>query len=292
MEESFDPYYKWLGIAPEEQPPSHYRLLGINAFENDPDVISSAADRQMAHVRTYQTGPHSDASQRILNELAAARLCLLDAVSRMAYNYELRARLSERSAARQPDDAFAQSVRGAVRYASLEFQRRWLSISRLPAAYLALGRDVTGEGRFRDELSDQYGRLDEILRRYQSLRPRDDDVRSEAEPQQNPGARWPQWLSAVVGTLRLWFGTAVYHYRRRAVLRGIGRAAYAAHRGESGPDHLAGRIGTMQSRLADLESRLEELAEVPPGQFLSPQRTAWLLGVILLLPILLLLWLL
>jgi hypothetical protein len=25
----FDPYHVWLGIPPHEQPPNHYRLLGI-----------------------------------------------------------------------------------------------------------------------------------------------------------------------------------------------------------------------------------------------------------------------
>ena len=77
-EKTFDPYRKWLGISPAEQPPHHYRLLGINLFEEDPDVIEAAADRQMAHVRTYQTGKHGDESQRLLNELSAARVCLLD----------------------------------------------------------------------------------------------------------------------------------------------------------------------------------------------------------------------
>ena len=73
----FDPYHKWLGIPPDEQPPHHYRLLGIQAFETDGDVIQSAADQRMAHVRTFQSGAHGDASQKILNELAAARVCLL-----------------------------------------------------------------------------------------------------------------------------------------------------------------------------------------------------------------------
>ena len=29
MKQSFDPYHKWLGIPPEDQPPHHYRLLGV-----------------------------------------------------------------------------------------------------------------------------------------------------------------------------------------------------------------------------------------------------------------------
>ena len=36
----FDPYHVWLGIPLREQPPNHYRLLGIARFENHPDVIA------------------------------------------------------------------------------------------------------------------------------------------------------------------------------------------------------------------------------------------------------------
>ena len=46
-EKRFDPYHKWLGIPPEDQPPHHYRLLGVPLYEDDAAVIESAADRQM-----------------------------------------------------------------------------------------------------------------------------------------------------------------------------------------------------------------------------------------------------
>jgi WD40 repeat protein len=91
----FDAYFKWLGIPPEDQPPDHYRLLGIPAFTSDADVIASAIDRQVAHVRTFALGPHSDDSQRILNELAAARVCLESPEKKAAYNNSLRARVPE-----------------------------------------------------------------------------------------------------------------------------------------------------------------------------------------------------
>ncbi len=87
---SFDPYRKWLGIPSEEQPPHHYRLLGIGLFESDSDVIANAADRQMTHVRTFQSGKYTAQSQRILNELAAARICLLDAQKRAVYDAALK----------------------------------------------------------------------------------------------------------------------------------------------------------------------------------------------------------
>ena len=88
--ESFDPYHKWLGIAPKDQPPTYYRLLGIDLFESDPDVIVNATDQRMAHVRSFQTGRNSALSQRILNELAAARLCLLDKQKKARYDAKLR----------------------------------------------------------------------------------------------------------------------------------------------------------------------------------------------------------
>lgn len=92
---AFDPYHKWLGIPPEDQPPTHYRLLGINPFESDPDVVSYAADQRMSHIRSFQTGAHSASSQKILNEIATARLCLLNADAKLEYDNRLRAESSQ-----------------------------------------------------------------------------------------------------------------------------------------------------------------------------------------------------
>jgi hypothetical protein len=86
---SFDPYYHWLGIPPKDQPPNRYRLLGLELFEANPSVIENAADQRMAHVRTFQLGSHADWSQKILNELAAAKVCLLNPEKKAAYDREL-----------------------------------------------------------------------------------------------------------------------------------------------------------------------------------------------------------
>ena len=94
MSEPFDPYRKWLGIPPKDQPANHYRLLGIATFEGDPDVIENAATRQMAHVRTFKTGRHAALSQKILNELSAAKLCLLTPEHKQAYDVQLRSQLA------------------------------------------------------------------------------------------------------------------------------------------------------------------------------------------------------
>ncbi|HEV3343864.1 MAG TPA: hypothetical protein VG125_26050, partial [Pirellulales bacterium] len=105
MPESFDPYHKWLGISPKDQPPNHYRLLGIELFESDPDVIEAAADQRMAHVRTYQTGQNSALSQKILNELSAAKLFLLDPKKKSSYDERLSRELALKAAQASKDVA-------------------------------------------------------------------------------------------------------------------------------------------------------------------------------------------
>lgn len=94
MADDFDPYYKWLGIPPKDQPPHHYRLLGIEPFEPDRDVIDSAANRLMGYLKDLASGDDALYSQKLLNEISRARLCLLNADKKAAYDSELRARLA------------------------------------------------------------------------------------------------------------------------------------------------------------------------------------------------------
>jgi len=108
----FDPYHVWLGIPPEEQPPNHYRLLGIKDFEDNSDVIASAADKQMSHLRTFQTGKHGELTQRLLNEVAAARVCLLNPDKKHAYDVLLRAEREREPAEQSEYAAIAEAVSG------------------------------------------------------------------------------------------------------------------------------------------------------------------------------------
>jgi hypothetical protein len=93
----FDPYYDWLGIPPADSAkggPHHYRLLGLQAFESNPRVIENAADRLMTQLRGFAAGPNGKLSQKLLNEVAAARACLLDEKKKAAYDKPLRAKLA------------------------------------------------------------------------------------------------------------------------------------------------------------------------------------------------------
>jgi len=87
--EAFDPYLQWLGIDPRARPVNHYSLLGLPLFESDPAKIAAAADQRMGLIRQYQAGPRGVHTQKLLNELARAKICLLNDVSKPAYDQAL-----------------------------------------------------------------------------------------------------------------------------------------------------------------------------------------------------------
>ncbi len=102
MAAQFDAYHKWLGIPPKDQPPNHYRLLGLTEFTNDPAVIQSAADRQIAHLQTIPpTADCADVLRQVMQQVKAAELCLLDAGHKAAYDQQLKSQRAARSGIRK-----------------------------------------------------------------------------------------------------------------------------------------------------------------------------------------------
>lgn len=95
----FDPYQAWLGIPRHEQPPHHYRLLGIAPLETDPAVIEAAAERQTKILQMQAVGPYVGLAQQFCGEVAAARYCLLNPAAKDAYDTQLRLRLAQAAAA-------------------------------------------------------------------------------------------------------------------------------------------------------------------------------------------------
>ena len=89
----FDPYLEWLGIPLDERPIDNYRLLGVPRFETDSARIAAAADERMTQLRKYQTGPRGRFTQKLLNELSAAKGCLLSPERKAAYDQALHQQL-------------------------------------------------------------------------------------------------------------------------------------------------------------------------------------------------------
>ncbi len=91
MSDALNPYEQWLGVAsPAGAKPNHYELLGVAAFESDPQAIAAAASVQSAKVRGIRPGANLPIWRRVLDELDEARRCLTNAEDKARYDEELR----------------------------------------------------------------------------------------------------------------------------------------------------------------------------------------------------------
>ncbi len=88
--------YTWLGIPAAEQPPHHYRLLGLPLFTDDRAAISRALRARIAQVRLADAGRQPELAERLVAELTFARQTLLDPPKKLTYDAILRVRGSPR----------------------------------------------------------------------------------------------------------------------------------------------------------------------------------------------------
>ena len=89
---NFDPYQEWLGIPPEEQPPSLYQMLGIAEGESDAAVIAKGGSERAANVRSFRTDENAVFVDLLLKEIAAAKALLLDPEKKQKYDRQLAAK--------------------------------------------------------------------------------------------------------------------------------------------------------------------------------------------------------
>lgn len=84
-----DVYRDWLGIQETARPLNYYQLLKLKQFEDDVAKIRGSYRQFNAHVRRYSTGEYGPESQRLLNELTKAMLCLTDVQRKREYDITL-----------------------------------------------------------------------------------------------------------------------------------------------------------------------------------------------------------
>src|SRR5437588_10895985 len=78
----------WLGIPDASWPPDHYRLLGLEAGEQNIDRIEEQVHRRLERVRRYQL-THPELVTEAMNRLAQAFVCLTDTAAKRSYDNEL-----------------------------------------------------------------------------------------------------------------------------------------------------------------------------------------------------------
>ncbi|MEX2213488.1 MAG: WD40 repeat domain-containing protein [Phycisphaeraceae bacterium] len=91
-----DRYTQWLKLPVGERPPDHYTLLGLLHFCEDSERIEQASHERLERLDRYALSPDAASRadcQRMMNEVAQARVVLKDAGRRFAYDVELAAKL-------------------------------------------------------------------------------------------------------------------------------------------------------------------------------------------------------
>lgn len=278
MAEEFDPYFKWLAIPRHEQPPDHYRLLGIPLFVDDADVIDYAAAQRMLLLRNMQISQHAALAQKILVEVGRAKACLLNPPRKAEYDVELRQQIAaqtERPAAhprlvKQPPPvappvpsasvdaaetvtpeesftdralaagrSFSSKARSAAQRAALVAEKTKLETLDLPRAYLELGRALAQDDRFREQFSNLYYDIEHL----------------EAEQQQT-GQLKPASLvdRAKLAARRIKDSIHAPSSEINVAYRRLGKAVFAAHGRAAGPHHLTQSIVDQLDRIAELEA--------------------------------------
>jgi len=92
VSEGFNSYREWLGLG--VRAPNYYELLGLPLQESDEGRIAAAAERAMTRVRSFRPGPLARDWAQLLDEIRAAKDCLLDADRRAQYDAMLSAAAS------------------------------------------------------------------------------------------------------------------------------------------------------------------------------------------------------
>ncbi len=79
----------WLGLSSAEWPPDHYRLLGLQPGESDPQLIEQHVHQRLDSVRCYQMR-HPEQATEAMNRLAQAFVCLTEPAAKERYDAGLR----------------------------------------------------------------------------------------------------------------------------------------------------------------------------------------------------------
>lgn len=89
MAEVFNPYYTFLGLDEELTSPNFYQLLRLKEQEGNLEKIQAAAAKAATRVRGHRPGEHAAEWAKLLDEIEAAKDCLLNATQRQAYDEKL-----------------------------------------------------------------------------------------------------------------------------------------------------------------------------------------------------------
>lgn len=97
LDSSTKPYTEILGLSPDQCPPHHYALLGLELFCSHYERINQAVRKRYRTIRDYHNHPDRptrEAVQDVMNAVANAGVVLTDPSLKEAYDLELAKQLN------------------------------------------------------------------------------------------------------------------------------------------------------------------------------------------------------
>ncbi len=158
----------------------------------------------------------------------------------------------------------AANAKAAAQIAGKQAEHGKLTQMTLPSAYGALGKDIYGASRFRDEFGDLYAKVAEILGKIQSLK------------QAHPATDQPQKLTdrakAAAGHAVDLAKVKALQMEANGVVRELGKRAYEKHAESAAAPNLVQPIAQALARLETLDREIKALSESHAGGLLTPKR--------------------
>ncbi len=91
-----DAYVRFLDLPPGPRPPHHYALLELELFCSQPERIENAVQKLFRRIKPYEYNADRKTREQIqdvMNQIATARVVLMDARAKDAYDRDLAERL-------------------------------------------------------------------------------------------------------------------------------------------------------------------------------------------------------
>ena len=158
----------------------------------------------------------------------------------------------------------AKNAKLAAQIAAKQAEHGKISKITLPNAYWALGKDIRGSGRFRDEFGDLYAKVDALVIKIKSLK--------QAQPAPDQPQKFTDRAKAAAGHAADLAKAKAAEMEAHGVLRELGKRAYQKHGDQSGAATVTQPIMQALARMETLEKEIEAISESRSGGFLTPKR--------------------
>jgi hypothetical protein len=162
--------------------------------------------------------------------------------------------------------AFVEDAAAAGRLAARQAELVKIKKVTLPACYLALGKTIRREGRFREEFAAIHGRLDELAKQLGDLQ------HGEHAPEEFPS--FVDRAVDVATRVACLPKMEALASKARGQLRKLGRLAYESHGADAGPEALIKPLQTALQRCTALEAEIADLTTPQAGKLVTPRHLA------------------